>query len=96
MGKMLFGVELWAWGVICLGVAATYWFLWPKAAAQRTSGWQWWVLRAFHSLVWLFLALACFTRAPLGNWVSNTLALCGVAAYVIFIYTLATIGRRTA
>jgi hypothetical protein len=93
---MLFGVSLPIWGVVCLAIAVTYWFVWPKAGAQRATGWRWWVMRTFHSLVWLLLALACFTRAPLGETISNALALLGVAAYAIFIYTLATMGRHAA
>lgn len=89
MNETLFGIPLIFWGVLCLGVAIAYYFIWPqpgpKRLAPRTQR-EHIVLRYFHSLVWVLLAFGCFLGAAgygaLGWWV----AALGIPVYVVFLY----------
>ena len=88
MTETLLGVPLVFWGVLCLAVAAAYYYVWPqpgpKRFAPRTVR-EHLVLRYFHSLVWVLLAIGCFLGAAgageLGRWV----ALLGIPVYAVFL-----------
>jgi hypothetical protein len=72
--------------VICLMVASAYYSVWPgwknPERVQHRSLWSYIILRWFHSLTWVLLALACYLRATL-------LAAVAGGAYLIFLMTLA-------
>jgi hypothetical protein len=62
MATGLLGISWFGWGGLCLAVAALYWVAWPKPHPERREprpAWAGVVLRWFHSLVWVLLALAC-------------------------------------
>ena len=72
--------------VLALAVATAYYFVWPgrknPEQVKQRSLWSRIVLRWFHSLTWVLLAVACFL------WAKLLAALAGVV-YLIFILTLA-------
>lgn len=91
MSDAILGIPLTTWGIVCLGVAVVYFFFWPKPKAAdqpprspRTH----FVLRWFHSIVWLLLSTACFLWAAGSSTLANGLALLALALYVIFVVTL--------
>ncbi|MBF8285253.1 MAG: hypothetical protein HW378_4168 [Anaerolineales bacterium] len=92
MTPTLFGIPFYLWGVVCLGVAAIYTAIWPKPkpGAPARPAWRQFILRWFHTLVWVLLAGACWARAT--GWAnapfwSNRLGLTGLAVYLIFLTT---------
>jgi len=68
-------------------MATLFYFVWPQAL--KPIGWKKTVLRYFHPLVWLFLALACLIRFlnPALNSVSLVLAILAAICYLGFIGT---------
>jgi hypothetical protein len=70
--------------IACLFIALVYVFIWPGRKSpeimQRLSIWQRMVLRWFHSLTWILIALACV------KW-SKIPAAVAFLVYVIFIVT---------
>lgn len=87
------GVSLLIWGCLCLMVALIYLFISPRLIKRRQSPyakWRYLVLRWFHSLVWLLLALSCFLWGEYlngGAVLANVLALLSLAIYLVFIVT---------
>ena len=70
--------------IACLFIALVYVFIWPGRKSpeimQRFSVWQRIVLRWFHSLTWILIAVACVM------W-SKIPAAVAFVVYVIFIVT---------
>lgn len=90
-GSTLFGIPLAFWGIGCLAVAVTYYRIWPQPSPKRTqkrAPWQHVVLRYFHMLVWVLLALGCFLAgygfAAIGLW----LAAAALPVYIVFLVML--------
>ena len=88
MDQTLFGVPLLFWGVLCLAIAAAYYYVWPQPGPKRLaprSMSEHVVLRYFHSLVWVLLAAGCFLGSAgmgeLGRWI----ALLGIPVYIVFL-----------
>ena len=91
MTDSILGIPLTTWGIVCFGVAVVYFFVWPKpkgADQPPRSPRVHFVLRWFHSLVWLLLAAACFLWAGGSSGLANVLALLALALYLIFVVTL--------
>ena len=91
----LFGIPWYVWGLACLAVAAVYLVAWPrpprKSSAPARPPWRQFVLRWFHSLVWLLLALACFVQASQfagGGAVGGVLAVLAGLLYLVFMGAL--------
>ncbi|MCA9970418.1 MAG: hypothetical protein KC425_09400, partial [Anaerolineales bacterium] len=59
------------------------------ARAAGTVGWRRAVLRWFHGLTWLLLALAAGVAALTETAVSNFLALAALAVYGMFLFAIA-------
>lgn len=77
------------WGGLALIVAAVFVFVVPPAdKVNAASGFQFVVLRWFHSLCWLLIALNFFMRA-MGdgrfNGMANLLAAGGGIAYAVYM-----------
>lgn len=72
--------------IVCLVVATAYCFVWPgrndPKRVQERPLWANLILRWFHSLAWVLLAMACYLRSSLPA------ALAG-GVYLIFLLTLA-------
>jgi hypothetical protein len=71
--------------LVAVSIAIAYYFIWPgwkdPNLASRRSLAPKIILRWFHSLTWLLLAVACFL------WSKTTAALAGIV-YLIFMLTL--------
>jgi hypothetical protein len=74
--------------VFCLFLAAIYLRVWPRARATGVRGLRYWVLRWFHSLVWVLLGAAVWVRAQSGQQAyvaAGVLAVLGLVTYVVFL-----------
>src|SRR5262245_28820826 len=96
----LFGLPWYVWGLLCLVVAAIYLVVWPrpaqKSGASARPPWRQFVLRWFHSLVWVLLALACFVQASAvagSGAVGVASAVLAGLMYLIFIGALVADAR---
>lgn len=94
MSNVLFGLPLYLWGLICMAIAGLYAVLWPKPRpGQVRPAWAHLVLRWFHSLVWLLLAVACFLWALDLAAYAYGIAWLALPAYLAFI-TVTLLDRR--
>jgi hypothetical protein len=91
----LFGLPWYVWGLLCLAIAAVYLAVWPrpsyKSGAPARPPWRQFVLRWFHSLVWVLLALACFVQSGQiagGGAVGGALAVLAGLLYLVFMAAL--------
>jgi hypothetical protein len=76
------------WGLLALGVALLFVFVWPSERVGDVRGFRFIVLCWSHALVWLLLALSFFARgANLPN-LANPIALLAGLTYLLFIVTL--------
>lgn len=77
------------WVGVCLAIALVYVRAWPrKKAAGLTRGPRYFVLRWFHALVWVLLALAVAVRARAGQTAyvaASAIALAALVVYVVFV-----------
>jgi len=86
------------WGFISIGLAVLYFFVWPKqkpdVPVHRPARRQF-ILRWFHSLVWVFLAIAFFMWAGWmpGSGIAGGVALLALVLYITFMVTF-LIDRR--
>lgn len=93
------------WAVLSLVIAAIYAFVWPKPRRGPNDTpplprprWRHWILRWFHSLVWVFLALAAMIQeaaVPEPSGAARAVALIAFAFYITFLLVLA-LDRREA
>jgi hypothetical protein len=90
-GSTLLGIPLALWGIGCLAIAIAYYRIWPQPSPKRTtprSPQQGFVLRYFHALVWVLLALGCFLAGygfvNIGLW----LAAAALPVYIVFLVML--------
>jgi hypothetical protein len=83
----LLGISWQICGMICIGIAILYFFLWPKKL--NPNGISYFILRYFHSLVWVLLAIYCFIANSKPESLSTATLLPKVALilYVVFIVT---------
>jgi hypothetical protein len=94
MSTALFGISWFLWGSLCLIVALIYTVVWPRPKAAGTPAltlWRQVILRWFHALVWVLLALSCFIRPSQwlgGTTTANGLALLALLVYGIFLVTV--------
>ena len=87
LAERIFGVPWTLLVAAALAVAAVYLFV---DTSGSSSGLRWIVLRWFHSLCWLLLALAALAMAritPLPVRWAGPLGMAGGATYAIFIAT---------
>lgn len=89
-----FPVEMIA--AVCIAVAVLYVIYWPKPApGQLRAPWRAVVLRWFHALTWIVLALAVLAFKFLGLAAAQTLGVVGVVVYVTFMAALLTDRRKS-
>lgn len=91
-------------GLICLGLAVLWYFVWPKDKTPEPfkqlptyrprPAWMQPVLRWCHMLVWLLLATACFFADAGRSALATACLLLAGGTYVIFIVTLIKDGQR--
>ena len=93
MKTKLWGVPLVVWGVICLALAILWIVVWPSDKAVAEDGLRFFILRWFHALTWLLLALsaliAAFNRLG-GVRTAKVMAYLSLPVYLIFLAAFIT------
>lgn len=85
---IFFHLPWFVWGIASLIIATIYFFIWPKELVAQIPQWQVFILRWFHSVVWILLACSCFVRyfPQLGaSQTADVLAKIALACYIIFM-----------
>lgn len=88
------GFSWWLWAAIGAAVVAlVYVFIVPNSEkGLATTGLQFFILRWFHSIVWVLLGISCLMRLSsnetLLNWANPVGALGGIV-YLVYIVTFA-------
>lgn len=95
MLAVFLGISLVVWGFICLLIAALYMVFYPRPKRATQTGlsgrWRPFILRWFHSIVWLLLGLSCLMWGeyiPGKTVLANILALVALLIYMTFMVTL--------
>jgi hypothetical protein len=93
MSDKFFGVPLFVWVIFCLALAVVWVIFWPRDRVGVAGGFRYIVLRWFHALTWLLLAVAALIagldsegNAPLAKVIS----LLSLVVYLIFMGTFVT------
>ena len=104
MDGTLFGIPLFTLGLICLGLAVLWYFVWPKDRTPEPlrqlpeykprPAWMQSVLRWFHTLAWAMLAAACLFSDAGQPPLAATSALIAGIMYVTFVVALIKDGQR--
>jgi hypothetical protein len=84
----LFGLPLWAWGVVALGIGTAYLFVWPKPHPLRQTPrtpFAAFMLRWGHALVWASIGAGCFLGAAGYSLAGQILAALAVPLYLVFM-----------
>ncbi|MBX7172661.1 MAG: hypothetical protein K1X72_16955 [Pyrinomonadaceae bacterium] len=85
-------ISWWIWGCAALVVALVYAFYIPKSElVYATKGLQFFIVRWFHSLVWILLAISFLARTFEDQRLSpiaNLIAILSGVLYVIFLVAL--------
>jgi cobalamin synthase len=90
MDPTFLGFPFYFWAILCAGVAALYAYLWPRpkpGQLERPLA-SHLVLRWFHSLTWVLLALACLAWGWQANEIGQGLASLALIVYLVFAFTL--------
>lgn len=93
------GIHYGIWAAASLVIAIIYYFVWPRPVNNINSRpmWRHMVLRYFHSLVWLTMAISFLIRLTVtsrtGEVLGDVTALLAFAIYLVFLVT-ATYDRR--
>lgn len=93
MKTKLWGVPLVVWGVICLALAILWIVVWPSDKAVPEDGLRYFILRWFHALTWLLLALSAWVAAfnlPGGARTAKVMAYLSLPVYLIFLAAFIT------
>ncbi len=89
MDAKLLGVPLAVWGALCLVLTAIWVMVWPHEKAATADGLRFFILRWFHALVWLLLAIAAFDVLG-GAATARIVAFLSLITYLVFVVTFAT------
>jgi hypothetical protein len=95
MDAKLFGVPLVLWGALCLVLTVIWIIIWPSDKANAVDSLRFFILRWFHALVWLLLAIAAFLAAFNllgGASTARMVAFLSLITYLVFMVTF-TISR---
>lgn len=93
MGAKLLGIPLVFWATACLILALVWLIFWPSDKAVAVTGMRWLILRWFHALVWLLVAIAALLAAfNIAGGVASAriVALLALLTYLVFLFTLTT------
>lgn len=104
MDGTLFGIPYFTWGLVCLGLAVLWYYVWPQDRTPEPlkqlpeyiprPAWIHSVLRWFHALVWVMLAAMCwFLDAGQATLASASALVAGIM-YVTFVVALVKDRRR--
>lgn len=89
MNNQLLGVPYTVWGVLCLILAAVWAFAYPRNRVTPEYGLRFIILRWFHALAWLLLALGAFL-ASIGSDAGSSIAFLALPVYLLFMLTFVT------
>lgn len=84
------GISWWLWAAIGSAIVAlAYVFIVPNSEkVLATTGLQFFIVRWFHSIVWVLLGISCLMRLSenetLLNWANPVAALGGIT-YLVYI-----------
>jgi hypothetical protein len=95
MNTNFLGVPWFVWGLLSLVIAVIFTVIWPGGRSPSTLL-QYIILRWFHALVWVLLAVSFFLRGGMvlgGSGTANLLALLALLVYIIFMGTVLTSSR---
>ncbi len=93
MQEKFLGVPWLIWAIVAIVVVALYAFVIPNSKiTPSTTGIQLLILRWFHPLVWVLLAMMFLMRSKLvpgSTTLANSIGLAGLMVYITFMITLA-------
>ncbi len=86
------GIPLVLWSLLCLLLALVWIWVWPADRANPEDGLRFMVLRWFHALTWLLLALSLFSATRHVAWSALTrpLAFAALLVYLVFLAVFIT------
>lgn len=86
------GLPLALWGLLCLLLALVWLRVWPADRVSPGDGARFIVLRWFHALTWLLLALAVFSAAlrVADGALARPLAFAALLVYLVFLAVFVT------
>ena len=100
----MFGISFFVLGLVCLGLAVLWYYVWPKDRTPEPfkqlpeykprSAWMQSVLRWFHALVWVMLAATCWFLDAAQTTLASASALIAGIMYATFVVALIKDGRR--
>jgi len=93
VGNKLLGLPLVMWAGVCLVMALIWVRIWPSDRIAVDSGLRFIVLRWFHALTWLLLAIAALVAAfsPAGvTKEASRIALLALVVYLMFMAAFIT------
>jgi hypothetical protein len=85
--ERIFGIPWMVAVLIAVGVAVAYMII---DTAGASSGWRWFILRWFHSLCWLCLAVAALAMTKATSLPAGWAGPIGAVGGVIYLVYLAT------
>jgi lysylphosphatidylglycerol synthetase-like protein (DUF2156 family) len=104
MDSTLFGIPFFTLGLVCLGLAVLWYFVWPKDRTpeplkqlpeyKTRPAWMQSVLRWFHALAWVMLAAMFWFLDAAQTPLAGACALMAGIMYVTFVLTLIKDGQR--
>lgn len=104
MDGTLLGISFFTWGLVCLGLALVWYYVWPKDRTPEPltqlpeyrprPAWMQSVLRWFHALAWVLLAAACWFLDAGQVTLAGASALVAGIMYVTFVVALIKDGQR--
>jgi hypothetical protein len=93
LASKLWGVPNLVWGGVCLVLAIVWVIVWPSDKVAAGAVLRFFILRWFHALTWLLLALAAFIAAFKlfgGDGTARLVAFLSLPVYLIFLITFVT------
>jgi hypothetical protein len=89
----ILGIPYLAWGIGGLVIAGLWVFIWPKKENVRKNSLPYFILRWFHTLVWLFLSAAGFLSGLDilgGKNTAHWIVLLALITYLVFMAAVVT------
>ena len=104
MDGTLLGIPFFTLGLVCLGLAVLWYYVWPKDRTPEPikqlpeykprPAWIHTVLRWFHALAWVMLAAMCWFLDSAQATLAAASALVAGLMYVMFVVVLIKDGQR--
>ncbi|MBA3468441.1 MAG: hypothetical protein H0T53_02240 [Herpetosiphonaceae bacterium] len=91
----LLGIPLVVWGIVCLALTIVWVLVWPSERVAVASGLRFVILRWFHALTWLLLAVAAFLAALSSGGAGRARPVAQLALVVYLVFMATFIGSST-